>query len=238
MSHVDPSFDLPESCRGTVAVLQRVLDADLSSTSLDSDAHASSCADCRERIAAARLMMMVLSTPAYKASASAVPSILARVEADGVERRQARRRVLSGASLAIAASLVLAAWLAWGGLMAGLTNRQSPELANTQPHSPNRTSTQPTPPPIRLGEEFAKAERALVDSSRPITEPAASAPRVLARITDVFTQPSPPTPEFEPARQSLLHLPEAARSGLEPVTATTEKAFSRLLKDVGVVSMR
>jgi hypothetical protein len=38
-----------------------------------------------------------------------------------------------------------------------------------------------------------------------------------------------------PARKSLSEIPVAARAGLEPVTDTAEKAFTRFLRDVGSV---
>jgi hypothetical protein len=49
--------------------------------------------------------------------------------------------------------------------------------------------------------------------------------------------PPVPTPMAEvvaPAAVSIAELPAAARTGLEPVTGTTQKAFTRLLRDVGV----
>ena len=90
---------------------------------------------------------------------------------------------------------------------------------------------------MRLGDEINKAEKALLGSSKPITEPAAIAPQVLAKLTDVLTRPSAPAVELNPARVVLIELPEAARSGLQPVTATTQKAFARLLRDVALVQI-
>ena len=59
----------------------------------------------------------------------------------------------------------------------------------------------------------------------------------------MFTNPfksqgAPPNPMavvIEPARNSIVELPVAARIGLEPVTGTAEKAFNRFLRDVGAV---
>src|SRR5437763_757154 len=40
----------------------------------------------------------------------------------------------------------------------------------------------------------------------------------------------------EPAGRAIAEIPAAAKTGLEPVTGSAQKAFSRLLKDVGAVS--
>jgi hypothetical protein len=88
-----------------------------------------------------------------------------------------------------------------------------------------------------LGDEFYKAEQALLGSSKPITEPAAVAPQVLVKLTDVLTRPNEPATEVESVGFSLLELPDAARTGLQPVTSTTQKAFARLLHDVGAVQV-
>ena len=59
---------------------------------------------------------------------------------------------------------------------------------------------------------------------------------MLSKLTDALTRP-PPAGRLEPARKSLADLPDAARAGLEPVTGTAQKAFARLLRDVGAVQV-
>ena len=46
-----------------------------------------------------------------------------------------------------------------------------------------------------------------------------------------------PIAEFEPATNALADLPEAARASFEPVTSTTQKAFVRLLRDMGGIQV-
>ena len=223
--------------------LHRVLNAEIPGTALDEDAHAASCVTCRERIAAAKLVMAcVTSAEPVPTRTDFTESIVAAVLADRqIERRiRFRQRTYAVGGLAIAAAVTVALWL--GGFGKSRPNAQSsnPEMANVQPAptvNPNPVTPVPAAParPVKLGEEFAKAEHALVNSSKPLTDPASVAPKVLVRLTDVLTRPAEPAPEFEPARKSLLELPDAARTGLEPVTSTTQKAFARLLHDVGAV---
>jgi hypothetical protein len=94
----------------------------------------------------------------------------------------------------------------------------------------------PAPRPVRVSAELAKAGEALRESSRPLAEPAAAAPKVLASIADAMIPPMtvPVNDDVAPAAGSLAELPAAARTGLEPVAGTTRKAFTRLLRDVGV----
>jgi hypothetical protein len=91
---------------------------------------------------------------------------------------------------------------------------------------------------MRINDEIAKAGGALRDSSRTITEPAASGPKVFAPFTNALTRlpVNPGAADLEPARRSLAEIPVAAAAGLEPVTDSAQKAFNRLLKDVGLVS--
>ena len=77
----------------------------------------------------------------------------------------------------------------------------------------------------------------IVDSAKPIAEPVIGAPGVLDWFTGTVSLPAGPPAGFEPTRDALVELPGAARTGLEPVTSTTQKAFARLLRDVGSVQI-
>jgi hypothetical protein len=66
----------------------------------------------------------------------------------------------------------------------------------------------------------------------PIADPVLGAPGVLDWFTGTVSLPAGPPASFEPTRDALVELPGAARTGLEPVTSTTQKAFARLLRDV------
>jgi hypothetical protein len=89
---------------------------------------------------------------------------------------------------------------------------------------------------VRIGDELTRASLALRDSSRPLTEPAAVAPQLVVRLTDTLTRPLLADPDFAPAR--LGDLSQAARTGLEPITGTAQKAFARLLRDVNAVTTK
>ncbi|HJZ59097.1 MAG TPA: hypothetical protein VKE74_29400, partial [Gemmataceae bacterium] len=95
----------------------------------------------------------------------------------------------------------------------------------------------PGPQPVRLSDELAKAGQALRESSRPITEPATSAPGIFASLADALTRPAaqPAAARLEPARKSLADIPEAARVGFEPVTGSAQKGLNRLMRDVSAI---
>ena len=146
-----------------------------------------------------------------------------------------RRRtyaIAGGIAVALAASVLLMSWLTkpQPEPIVPLGLRRAPEIAHVLPVTPE-------PRPVRIGEEFSKVGQTLLETSKPITDPAAKAPGIFAALTGALTRPATPANEFEPARRSLAELPEAARSGFEPVTATTQKAFSRLLRDVGAMQV-
>jgi len=217
--------DTPPACAPTVARVQAVLDGDAPPDALAADPHAAACATCRGRTRAARLMLAALAAPP---PADTVPlgltsSILAGVRAD----RRARVRRWAFAAGGLAAAVLVAAWL----------------LART-PHAPGVALEQPAPipapaptppPPLRITDEMAKAGDALRDSTATITGPIADTSKLFAAFTDAMpaANPAPVAPAVDPLRASLADLPDAARSGLEPVTGTAQKAFHRLLLDVG-----
>jgi hypothetical protein len=215
--------------------LQLVLDGELGQAALDADPHPAVCAACRERIAAARMLLSVLATPPepIPLPTGMTDAILTAVRQD--RRGRVRRRVFALAGgVAVAAAVVVAVWLRWAG-----ESSQGPDVANKQPNLPNPApEPAPEPRPVRIGDELAKAGEALRGTSRPLTEPAAAAPELFAKLTDALSRPALPAEDFEPARRSLAELPEAARLGLEPVTGTAQKAFARLLHDVSGVSAK
>jgi hypothetical protein len=238
-------FSISPDCHQTVDLLQSVFDGVLPSTAFEADSHLSSCIACRNRVDSAKLVLSALAKPAILTPVreSLTDDILDAVLADRNAERwlQIRRRVLIAAGgLTMAAGIFLAVWLGWFGGSHKNDARQDTARNNTQPENtefnttpdPSTASVQET---VRIGEEFSKAEQAFLNSSRPITEPAAVAPQMLVKLTDVLTRPDEPVNELAPARKSLLELPEAARTGLQPVTSTAQKAFDRLIRDVGTV---
>jgi hypothetical protein len=94
-----------------------------------------------------------------------------------------------------------------------------------------------------VADELEKAGGALRESSRTLTEPADGASQVLAMVPTTFLSspvappslPAVPAVPAEPITRSLAEIPEAARAGLEPVTESAQKAFTRLFRDVGAM---
>jgi hypothetical protein len=272
----EPDNSIPPACRPTVERLQGVFDAgagaagagsstpgaeltgDLTVDALDADPHLATCADCRERVAAARLLVSVLATPAAptKPPAELTNRILDALAADGVEQpgsdagtpgtarssRPARRRwAFAFVGLALAASVALVVWLRWPA------DTGTPDTANTQPGNGGNSNPAPAPAPVpepqpntnpkplRIGDELSKAGLALREAPRPISESAAMAPLLFSKVSDALTKPTAPGGDIETPTAALAEIPDAARTGLEPVTGTAQKAFTRLLRDVGGV---
>ncbi|WP_439627138.1 hypothetical protein [Gemmata sp.] len=251
-----PDFpDLPDDaavrvgpeCRATVDRLHLVMDGDLGAAALDADPHPAVCSACRDRIATARLVLSVLATPEpVVLPAGLHDRIVAAVCADRVAEkeqrfRRIRRQAYAGAlgiPLAIAASVALVGWL------------QPPLKPVAVPHGMEmprivEPALAPAPRPVmadarplRIGDELSKAGVALLEAPKVVTEPAAAAPEVFAKFTDALTKPMAPVPDEPAGRSALAELPDVAMTGLEPLRGTAQKAFARLMRDVGTVSVK
>lgn len=220
---------VPPACGPTVARLQAVLDGGVPVAALDADPHAAGCGACRERARAARLLLSVYpAAPAVVVPSGFADAVLAGVRAD--RRKRAALRVV-GAVAGLAAAVALVVWSPW---TPAAPNK--PELVERPPvveSQPERV------PPVRFGEKLAEAGGALKASSKAWAEPVAAAPKLFAALTETVATPAaPPAPEVQPVRASLAELPDAARAGLEPVTGSAQKAWKRLLRDVGAVSAK
>jgi hypothetical protein len=215
------------ACWTTLDRIHLMLDGDLPPGELTADPHPATCQTCRERVAAARVLLAALAAPAEPVS---VPSVFADGVFAGVwaDRRARLRRVFAAGGFALAAAVLLAVWV--------FRSPPRPDQEARQPEMVQQTPA-PAPPPVRIEAELAKAGGALRETSRAITEPAASGTRVFASLANVIVPPDthPVPPDLDPAAAVLAELPEAARHGLGPVTGSTRKAFTRLLKDVGAV---
>ncbi|HEY2911424.1 MAG TPA: hypothetical protein VGI99_14330 [Gemmataceae bacterium] len=215
---------IPEACVPTLERIQAVLDRIHPSTILASDAHPVECAACRQRVRAARLLLDSFANPPVIAiPAGFTDTIVASVRADRRRRLRQRFFAVTGGSL-VAAAVALAVWL---------NQPKAAEFANVAP-LPEAKPQPAAAPPLRFNEELAKAGAALRESSRTITEPAASTPKVFAALTDSLLNASASSTGIDlgPAEKSLAEIPDAARVGLEPVTGTAQKALNRLLHDV------
>jgi hypothetical protein len=237
---------VPPECRATVEMIQRVLDGDATADVLDADSHTIACAACRERVRAARVLLSVLATPAEPV---AVPAEFADrvVTAMWVERHErTRRRSYAAAMWTIAAGILLVIGLTEFFRPPQPVDFPDPKLVATTPEPapeprPNPPAPEPVPEPrpIRVGDALASTGQAILDAPKPFAESVAVAPKLLDVLSGPFKMPAaaadPMTVSLEPARKSLADLPDAARTGLEPVTGTAEKAFARFLRDMGSV---
>src|SRR5262245_41478901 len=132
---------VPPACRATVDRLQLVLDGELSPAALDAEAHPAVCAACRERIAAARVLLSVLA-----AAPEPVPlpsgltdAILGSVQAGRVARIRRRTYVIAvAACVAFVASVAVLGWL---------TSSPPEPIVPLSPHNPDVAAGKPNPAP-------------------------------------------------------------------------------------------
>ncbi len=240
MLETHESFDERASpeCRAVVASIQRLLDGDASTDTRDAKPHLGECSSCRERVQAVRVLLSVLANP----EPVTVPAGFADrvVKAMWEDRHTRTRRGVYKATawFALAAAVLVGVVAIFGGSKPVPADEiaKQPEVA---PESRAKTlQPAPEPRPINIGDAFAKAEQALRDAPKPLTDSVAAAPKLLDALTAAFTKPAAPMPMgdmLEPARKSIAELPDAARTSLEPVTGTAQKAFDRLLRDVASV---
>jgi len=230
----DPSSPdpVPPGCRATVTRIHAILDGTAPPSPLVADPHTTVCGACRERARAARVLMSALAgmDDTIPMPAGLTNSILAGVRADRRSRTRRRAAALVGS---LAAAIALIVW----ALPRGPGPVPPPEVAVIVPPQPVALAPTETAPPIRVADELEKAGGAIWASSRTLTDPADGATQVLALVPGTLRPPpvSPPVVAAEPITSSLAELPEAARTGLEPVTGSAQKAFARLLRDVGAM---
>ncbi|MBY0456172.1 MAG: hypothetical protein K2V38_02420, partial [Gemmataceae bacterium] len=178
---------------------------------------------------------------------AAVPSGRAAERPSVSPRRTARQFAAVAALAALAAAVVVAAFViapAFQKMKPDAPVARSepaptaPEVAPLPRPKPPELALAPDPRPIRAADGMAKVE-ALLDSPKPLLDTVAAAPKLLDAVARAFAKPAPegqPKGDMlEPARKSLTELPDAARHGLEPVTGTAQKAYARLLRDLGSV---
>lgn len=244
---------VPPECRATVDRIQNALDG-AGTDALDADPHATACPACRERVRAARVLLSVLAMPSEPV---AVPAGFADRVVNSVaedQRVQTRRRLARTTMMvALAAAILLAVFAIFRPskvpelvpgprpIIVPETVQQTPEAAPAPREKDGAKVPEPAPEPrpIRFGDAVANTGQAILDTPKPFAGSVAVAPKVFDVLTSPFKMPVPPADPMgaalEPARKSLAEIPVAARSGLEPVTGTAEKAFARFLRDVGSV---
>jgi hypothetical protein len=239
----DNAEPVPPQCRATVELLQRALDGDASAEALDADAHPGACPTCRERLRAARVLLAALAVPAAPV---VVPSgfadrVLGAMKAD--RRARSRRRVFAAVGgLAVAAAVLVGVWFIVNANGETKPDQPQPKGFVKQPELPEAPAPRekpepaPDPRPLRIRDTLASAGQTLTETPKPIADSVAVAPKLFDALTGPFTMPTTPAAaDLEPARKSIAELPQAARTGMEPVTDTAQKALGRFLRDVGSV---
>src|SRR5579883_265506 len=242
---------VPPECAATVDRVQAVLDGEAGVESLDVDSHPAVCPACRERVRAARVLLSVLTASREPVE---VPGDFAdrvvKVMWEDRHVRIRRRVYVATAWLALAAAILIALYtlvnpdrpepiVPLGPAEVVHKPNEAPAPHAKQPEQPPAPAPAPAPHtrPIRISDEVAKAGQTLFETPKPLTDSVAVAPKLLDALTEPFKLPAPPTDPMtnalDPARKSIKELPVVARSGLEPVTGTAEKAFNRFLRDVG-----
>jgi hypothetical protein len=86
-----------------------------------------------------------------------------------------------------------------------------------------------------VSDQFAEAGSAVVAITLRARDQTVNPTRTLFPPPEVVAVPTTGAlPGIEPAAESLVGMPEAARSGLEPVTDKTRRAVNLFLRDVGL----
>ncbi len=221
----DPTPPPAAGCAAFAAVVQAVLDRELGSDALDTG-HPATCPDCRALAAAARRLLDF--APPFP---EALPGLSDRIVAAALwDRRLRRRRRLAGVAVAaVAASLLIAAVV----YFSRPAPTGGPDVAQVQP-SPTPAPKGPDAPPPRVSDQIAEAGSAFVAITRKATDQAVAPTRTLLPPPDVVSVPMADAwPGIEPAAESLAGVPEAAKSGIEPVADKTRRAVNLFLRDVG-----
>jgi hypothetical protein len=197
-----------------------VLDRDLGPDALDGD-HPAGCADCRALAAASRQLLGAPFTQPKPPHGFAE-----RVVAAAVRDRRSRRRLrLVGAALAASVLAGAAVYLL----------RPTPVETREFVQVPPTPPAMPEAPPPRVSDRLAEAGSALVAITNRAKEQTVNPTRTLLPPPEVVTVPTAGgLPGIEPAAESLAGMPEAARSGIEPVADKTRRAVNLFLRDVGL----
>ena len=221
MNHEPPTPNLDPSpdCTAFEAVVQRVLDGELSREQLG-DRHPQTCPACRNLLKATAAFA-AFPTPVPKPSVGLNQRVLLTVLHDRRQRQQ-RRLVVGGSALAMAACL----FISLGVYFTQAGSKPTPEIVEVAPKPPAIH----TP---RVTDQVAEAGSVLTAMTRRATEQAMRPTRSLFPV-DPMAVPQIDLPTtMDPATESLAALPSAAKSGLEPITDGTRRAVNLFLRDVG-----
>jgi len=218
----DPA--VPAECRTTIERLQAVLDGIEADDVLRADSHLASCRLCTERAQAAGLLAKTLRSRRDVAPGVSVDGILAALADDRAARRRQRWVVAASGSRDCGGDC----FSRYSSGRPSLDRKGAPPAARGGCETRDDGTGS-----ARIGEAFADAGQAIQGLGRMITAPSLPSPEVLTPLAEALT-PLPPM-DLEPAAASLAELPEAALSGLEPVTGSASRVFTQLLQDVSVM---
>jgi hypothetical protein len=219
----DPTPGQPDDCSAFATVIQQVLDRELGPDALDAD-HTAGCQNCRTLALAARsLLDASLARP--EPPVGLTDRIIAAALRD---RRVRRRRRFTGAALAASLLVAVSAYLLWP------VPSDNIGFVHAPPAPPPPEPDAPEAPPPRVADRVADAGSVVVAMSRKARDQTVNPTRTLIPPPELVSIPSADLlPGIEPAAGSLAGMPDAARSGLEPVADKTRRAVNLFLRDVG-----
>ena len=214
------------SCDEALAWLQDTLDGILPWEVAEelSRPHREHCSLCRERWAAARLLLKVLRGSSADSSRSSrttsVTQIVSQVQAD--QHRRHLRGGLLTAALGLAVALFIAVTF-WNSFNPDPTDTPVASLhtQQTEPEQSLKPAAKTPTEPLRLNATLTRVADTVWESIPDWTEPA------WPRWPDTLLATSQPEP---PAWGELLL--SSVRTGFEPVKDTTQKALDRFLRDL------
>jgi hypothetical protein len=221
--HADSFSEQTADCAAFVSRVHAVLDRELGLDALDDD-HLTGCRECRELATAARTLF-ALPYSNFTSSTGLTERITIAVQRDYFKRR-ARRRL---GVFAIVASLL-------AGLMSLYYWSRTPETLEVV-NTPSTPAVVSDAPPPRMTDQFAEAGSAVVSITLRARERTVTPTRTFIPSPETLAIPTTGSlPGMTPATESLAGMPEAARSGIEPITDKTRRAVNLFLRDVGIGS--
>lgn len=237
---MDTFLPLPEACADYERLVQAVCDREQPRSALRNE-HVRHCQDCQNRFHAAELLLVTLEQIAESRDVSlpvnfadrVLPVVLGEQHAERrAERRIERRsrRLRSFLTIgALAASFTLAVLLIRDRLGEPAPVPQRSELASLHARPVAEV------PPILVSAQLTEVRETLADLTRRTAEEALSPAQTF--LPD--RTPEPPV-IVVPAEvtgatvATLADVPEAARTSLEPLTGSAERALNLFLRDVGL----
>lgn len=233
---MDTFLPLPEACADYERLVQAVCDREQPRSALQSE-HVRHCQDCQNRFHTAELLLTTLEQIAESRDVSlpvnfadrVLPVVLGEQQAERRAERRSRRLRSVLTVGALAASFTLAALLIRDRLGEPAPVPQRSELASLHARPVAEV------PPILVSAQLTEVRETLADLTRRTAEEALSPAQTF--LPD--RSPEPPV-VVVPAEgmgatvATLADVPEAARTSLEPLTGSAERALNLFLRDVGL----